>query len=76
VFIPVFFVTSGLRFDLHALFASASTTARVPLFLLAIYLACGLPADGTLYKQPVGHIESPICVCVCVWPTIPCPGRC
>jgi Kef-type K+ transport system membrane component KefB len=44
VFIPVFFVTSGLRFDLNALFASASTVARVPLFLLAIYLARGLPA--------------------------------
>jgi hypothetical protein len=39
VFVPVFFVTSGLRFDLHALFASPSTVARVPLFLLALYLA-------------------------------------
>ena len=37
VFIPVFFVTSGLRFDLNALFSSASTVARVPLFLLALY---------------------------------------
>jgi Kef-type K+ transport system membrane component KefB len=44
VFIPVFFVTSGVRFDLNALFASASTVARVPLFLVAIYLARGLPA--------------------------------
>jgi Kef-type K+ transport system membrane component KefB len=44
VFIPVFFVTSGLRFDLNALFASPSTVARVPLFLLATYLARGLPA--------------------------------
>ena len=44
VFIPVFFVTSGLRFNLNALFASPSTVARVPLFLLAIYLARGLPA--------------------------------
>ena len=44
VFIPVFFVTSGVRFDLNALFASTSTVARVPLFLLAIYLARGLPA--------------------------------
>ena len=44
VFIPVFFVASGLRFDLSALFASASTVARVPLFLIAIYLARGLPA--------------------------------
>ena len=30
VFIPVFFVTSGLRFNLNALFASPSTVARVP----------------------------------------------
>ena len=44
IFVPVFFVTSGLRFDLNALFASPSTVARVPLFLLAIYLARGLPA--------------------------------
>jgi Kef-type K+ transport system membrane component KefB len=44
VFIPVFFVTSGLRFDLSALFASGSTIARVPLFLLAILLARSLPA--------------------------------
>jgi Kef-type K+ transport system membrane component KefB len=44
VFIPIFFVTSGLTFDLSALFASASTIARVPLFLLAIFLARGLPA--------------------------------
>ena len=44
IFIPVFFVTSGLRFDLDALFSSASTVARVPLFLLALMLARGLPA--------------------------------
>lgn len=44
VFIPVFFVASGLRFDLNALFSSASTVARVPLFLLAIVLVRGLPA--------------------------------
>jgi Kef-type K+ transport system membrane component KefB len=44
VFIPIFFVTSGVRFDLGALFAGESTVARVPLFLVAIYLARGLPA--------------------------------
>jgi Kef-type K+ transport system membrane component KefB len=44
VFIPIFFVTSGVRFDVHALFASASTVALVPLFLLAIHVARGLPA--------------------------------
>jgi Kef-type K+ transport system membrane component KefB len=44
VFIPIFFVTTGVQFDLGALFANAATVARVPLFLLAIYLARGLPA--------------------------------
>ena len=39
IFIPVFFVISGLSFDLSALFASSSTIARVPLFLLTILLA-------------------------------------
>jgi Kef-type K+ transport system membrane component KefB len=58
VFIPVFFVTSGLRFDLHALFASASTVARVPLFLLAIYLARGLPA--LVYVRLLGRSRSVI----------------
>ena len=33
IFIPIFFVTSGLRFDLNALFSSASTVARVPLLV-------------------------------------------
>lgn len=44
VFIPIFFVTAGVRFNLGELLASASTMARVPLFLLAIYVARGLPA--------------------------------
>jgi Kef-type K+ transport system membrane component KefB len=56
VFIPVFFVTSGLRFDLNALFASASTVARVPLFLLAIYLVRGLPAF--VYARLLGRSRS------------------
>jgi Kef-type K+ transport system membrane component KefB len=49
--IPVYFVTSGLRFDADALFASASTVARVPLFLLALLLVRGLPA--MLYRPGV-----------------------
>jgi Kef-type K+ transport system membrane component KefB len=44
IFIPIFFVTSGLRFDLGALFSSFSTVARVPVFLLALVLVRGLPA--------------------------------
>jgi Kef-type K+ transport system membrane component KefB len=58
VFIPVFFVTSGLRFDLGALFASASTVARVPLFMLAIYVARGLPA--IVYVRLLGRSRSVI----------------
>ena len=50
--IPVFFVATGLRFDVHALTANPSATLRVPLFLLAILLARGLPA--ALYRRAVG----------------------
>jgi Kef-type K+ transport system membrane component KefB len=44
VFIPIFFVTSGVRFDLGALTDSASTLAMVPLFLAALLVVRGLPA--------------------------------
>ena len=43
VFVPVFFVTSGLRFDLDAL-GDTSTLMMVPLFLAALLAARGLPA--------------------------------
>jgi Kef-type K+ transport system membrane component KefB len=58
VFIPIFFVTSGVRFDLNALFASGSTIARVPLFLLAIYLVRGLPA--VVYARLLGRRRAAI----------------
>src|SRR6266496_2231171 len=44
VFIPVFFVTSGVRYDLDALTSSGSTIARVPIFLAALLIARGVPA--------------------------------
>jgi Kef-type K+ transport system membrane component KefB len=50
--VPVFFVTSGVRFDAAALFASASSLAQVPLFLLALVLVRGLPA--ALYRPTLG----------------------
>jgi Kef-type K+ transport system membrane component KefB len=43
-FIPAFFVTSGVRFDVGALTASASNLLMVPIFLVALLLARGLPA--------------------------------
>lgn len=56
VFVPVFFVASGLNFDLAALFASPSTLLRVPIFLLALLLVRGLPA--LLYRPLVGTRRS------------------
>jgi Kef-type K+ transport system membrane component KefB len=43
-FIPVFFVTTGVRFDLDALTASAQTLTMVPIFLTALLVVRGLPA--------------------------------
>ncbi|MCX4514364.1 cation:proton antiporter [Streptomyces sp. NBC_01619] len=42
--VPVFFVTSGIQFDLGALFADVGTALRVPMFLAALLLVRGLPA--------------------------------
>jgi len=44
VFVPVFFVATGVRFDLNGLFANATNLARVPILLAALLLARGLPA--------------------------------
>jgi Kef-type K+ transport system membrane component KefB len=42
--IPVFFVTSGLRLDLGGLLDDPAALLRVPLFLLALLAARGVPA--------------------------------
>ena len=55
MFIPVFFVTSGVLFDLDALFASGSTVVLVPLFLAAILVVRGLPA--LVYRSALGRLE-------------------
>jgi Kef-type K+ transport system membrane component KefB len=49
VFIPVFFVTSGVKYDLNALTSSASNVIMVPIFLAALVAARGLPA--LLYRR-------------------------
>jgi Kef-type K+ transport system membrane component KefB len=49
VFVPVFFVATGVRFDLNALFANATNLTRVPIFLAALFIARGLPA--LLYRS-------------------------
>jgi Kef-type K+ transport system membrane component KefB len=44
VFIPVFFITAGVRFDLDALVAETSNLVMLPIFLLALVAVRGLPA--------------------------------
>jgi Kef-type K+ transport system membrane component KefB len=50
--IPVFFVSAGVRFDLHALVDDPSTLALVPLFLAALLVVRGLPA--VIYRTQLG----------------------
>jgi Kef-type K+ transport system membrane component KefB len=54
--IPVFFVSSGLRFDLRALLDAPSALARVPLFLLALLVVRAVPA--ALYASTVGRRQA------------------
>jgi Kef-type K+ transport system membrane component KefB len=49
VFIPFFFVTSGIRYDAGALFGDPSTLARVPIFLTVLLAVRGLPT--LLYRH-------------------------
>jgi Kef-type K+ transport system membrane component KefB len=44
VFVPFFFVATGMRLDVEALLDSPSAIARVPLFLAALLLVRALPA--------------------------------
>jgi Kef-type K+ transport system membrane component KefB len=53
LFIPVFFVASGVRFDLDALTSSTSALVMVPIFLAALAVVRGLPAF--LYRGIVGQ---------------------
>jgi Kef-type K+ transport system membrane component KefB len=56
VFVPIFFVTSGVRYDLDALTSGASAIMHVPIFLAALLVVRGLPA--LLYKPlvPKGRV--------------------
>lgn len=47
--VPVFFVASGLKFDLQGLLHSPSAFIRIPLFLLALLVVRGTPA--LLYRS-------------------------
>jgi Kef-type K+ transport system membrane component KefB len=57
-FIPVFFVASGVRFDLGALTSSASNLLMVPVFLAALVVVRGVPA--ALYRERLGTRKAAI----------------
>jgi Kef-type K+ transport system membrane component KefB len=50
--VPIFFMTSGIRFDLDALRNDLSTLVLVPVFLLALVIARGFPAFA--YRNQLG----------------------
>jgi len=56
VFIPFFFVTSGMQLDVGALLSGGAALALMPVFLLALLLARGSPA--VLYRPIVGGRSS------------------
>ena len=43
LFVPIFFVSTGLRYDLQALLASGSAWLQLPMFLVLFVLVRGLP---------------------------------
>jgi len=56
VFIPVFFVTSGIRYDLQALAAKPSNLLMVPIFLGALVAVRGIPA--LLYRRVIDRRQT------------------
>jgi Kef-type K+ transport system membrane component KefB len=56
IFVPFFFVTSGVKFDLDALLSGGSSLAKVPVFLAALLLVRGVPA--LLYRRLIGLREA------------------
>jgi Kef-type K+ transport system membrane component KefB len=56
--IPVFFVASGVRFDLDALLDDPANLAMVPVFLAALVVVRGLPALA--YRGLVGGRRSAV----------------
>src|SRR5262249_55403478 len=42
--VPIFFVTTGLHYDLHALTSSRLALVQLPMFLILFLVARGLPA--------------------------------
>jgi Kef-type K+ transport system membrane component KefB len=57
-FVPVFFVATGLKFDLNALLDHPSNLVKVPIFLGALLVVRGLPAFA--YRGAIGTDRSAV----------------
>ena len=55
--IPIYFVISGVRFNLSGLLHSTSAMARVPMFLALFLLCRGVPA--LLFRRRLGTARPP-----------------
>ena len=55
VFVPFFFVSTGIKLDVASLFHSTSALTRVPLFLAAMLVVRALPA---LFYKPLAERTS------------------
>jgi Kef-type K+ transport system membrane component KefB len=55
-FVPVFFVATGIKFDLNALLDHPSNLVKVPIFLAALLAVRGLPA--IVYRSAIGGDRS------------------
>jgi Kef-type K+ transport system membrane component KefB len=53
--IPIFFISSGMRFDLRALFQSAESLLRLPVFLALFLVVRGLPV--LLYRRDLPRTD-------------------
>jgi Kef-type K+ transport system membrane component KefB len=56
-FVPFFFVTTGVTFDLDALFSSVSSIVELPVFLALMLLVRGLPA--IIYRRELPRAQLP-----------------
>jgi Kef-type K+ transport system membrane component KefB len=50
--VPVFFIVTGVEFDVRSLFASAASLALMPAIVVGILIVRGVP--GLLYKRKLG----------------------
>ena len=61
--VPVFFVVSGMRFDLDALLADPTTVLRVPLYLTLFLVVRGLPALVLYRRDLSGRDRAALAFC-------------